>query len=273
MYPIADPVTIPLWPQSSRLTDELIQQRQGGRNNFQHACVMNSLPEKVLKNTLAGRIDQISEANFYGRKISPNQRQQAARLIAGRLGLPGGYAGAFAESPAERSRVVRVFTGENLGRNARRRHVLAEEACRSLRLLGRMPAQVAVALKTADDRLLAQIAHVRERHPDTPRGTFCCPFCTVSVWRNAVAGGLRTFAPELAAGLRHLRSRRDAAGGWRVYPFFYTLSALLEIDLPAARAELRHAAPRCAHLLPMLRAQAPYADRRRELLRRVLAAV
>jgi len=236
-------------------------------------CAMSTLPDSASNPTLAGTIDQVAEASFLGRKIPAGRRRAAARLIAGRLGLPGGYAGAFAEITAELPRTVRVFTGENLGRNARRRHVLAEEACRSLRLLGRTTAHVSIALKTADDRLLAQIAHVRERHPDTPRGTFCCPFCTVSVWRNATAGGLRTFTPELAAGLRQLRSRRDTAGGWRTYPFFYTLSALLEIDLPAARAELRHAAPRCARLLRKLRAQAPYAERRRELLRRVLAAV
>ncbi|MBK8856160.1 MAG: hypothetical protein IPN11_00295 [Opitutaceae bacterium] len=234
---------------------------------------MSTQPDRASKLTLAGTIDQVAEANFLGRKIPAVQRRSAARLIAGRLGLPGGYAGAFAETAAERSRTVRVFTGENLGRNARRRHVLAEEACRSLRLLGRTTAHASAALQAADNRLLAQIAQVRARHPDTPRGTFCCPFCTVSVWRHATAGGLRTFAPELRAGLRHLRSRRDAAGGWRTYPFFYTLSALLEINLPAARAELRHAAPRCARLLRKLRAQAPYAERRRELLRRVLAAV
>ncbi len=234
---------------------------------------MSTQPDRASKLTLAGTIDQVAEANFLGRKIPPVQRRSAARLISGRLGLPGGYAGAFAETAAERSRTVRVFTGENLGRNARRRHVLAEEACRSLRLLGRTTVHASVALQAADNRLLSQIAHVRARHPDTPRGTFCCPFCTVSVWRNATAGGLRTFVPALAAGLRHLRSRRDAAGGWRTYPFFYTLSALLEINLPAARAELRHAAPRCARLLRKLRAQAPYAERRRELLRRVLAAV
>ena len=234
---------------------------------------MSTLHVRAPKLTLAGAIDQVAEANFLGRTIPVVRRRIAARLIAARLGLPGGYAGAFAETAAERSQTARVFTGENLGRNARRRHVLAEEACRSLRLLGRTTANASSALQAADHLLLTQIALVRERHPDTPRGTFCCPFCTVSVWRHATAGGLRSFAPELTAGLRHLRSRRDATGGWRTYPFFYTLSALLEIDLPAARAELRHAAPRCARLLRSHRGGTPYAERRRELLRRVLAAV
>jgi hypothetical protein len=181
-----------------------------------NSCAMSTLHVRASKLTLAGTIDQVAEADFLGRKFPTVRRRVAARLIAGRLGLPGGYAGAFAETATERARTARVFTGENLGRNARRRHVLAEEACRSLRLLGRTTANASAALKAADDRLLAQIAQVRERHPDTPRGTFCCPFCTVSVWRNATAGGLRSFAPELAAGLRHLRSRRDAAGGWRM---------------------------------------------------------
>jgi len=221
--------------------------------------------------TLAGIIDAVSVAAFHGVKLAPARRRAAAGFIAARLGLPGGYAGAFAETAAERTGIARVFTGENLGRSARRRHVLAEEACRALRLLGVRPAGARTALAEADSRLMAQITRTQARHPDTPRGTFCCPFCTVSVWRHAAAGGLRGFAPELAAGLRHLRAHRDAAGGWRRYPFFYTLSALLALDLPSARAELRHAAPRCARLLPGLRTASPYAERRRELLRRTLA--
>jgi hypothetical protein len=158
---------------------------------------MSTQPDRASKLTLAGTIDQVAEANFLGRKIPAVQRRSAARLIAGRLGLPGGYAGAFAETAAERSRTVRVFTGENLGRNARRRHVLAEETCRSLRLLGRTTAHASAALQAADNRLLAQIAQVRARHPDTPHGTFCCPFCTVSVWRHATVGGLRPVGRHL----------------------------------------------------------------------------
>lgn len=235
------------------------------------ASAMRTSSRLAQRNNLAGTIDRIAAATFLGRKIPARERRVSAQFIASRLGLPGGYAGAFAETPAERRGTARVFTGENLGTTARRRHVLAEEACRALRLLGRIPAKSTTALRTADTRLLAQFAHVRERHPESPRGTYCCPFCTVSVWRHAAAGGVQSFARELAEGLRHLRSRRDAAGGWQGFPFFYTLSALLEIDLPGARAELRYAAPHCARLLPTLRAAEPYVERRRELLRRVLA--
>ncbi len=38
---------------------------------------------------------------------------------------------------------------------------------------------------------------------------------------------------------------RDGKGKWKRFPFFYTLYALIEIDLPAAKEELRFAKGLC----------------------------
>jgi len=227
---------------------------------------MAASPFSSNPRSLAAVIDAVTEAEFQGRRLPKAQRRLAARLIASRLGGRGGYAGAFAETGRERAGVARVYTGENLRRTARRRHVMAEEACRALRVLGGREERVALA--EADRRLGAHIAKVKARHRDEPRGTYCCPFCTVSVWRQVAVGGLRDFAPEVPAGLRQLRARRDGKGGWRGYPFYYLLCALQELDLPAARAELKYATPRCQRLLTVT-ASSPYASRRRELLARI----
>jgi hypothetical protein len=234
--------------------------------------VKSTSPRTVFSD-FALLLDRVNEAFFFDQKISPAERQRSITRISGRLGLPGAYAGTFAETDDERAAAAWTFTGENLGVNARRRHVLAEEACRVLRLLGGANAGEIAALAEADRRLSGQIARCRARLPDTPRGTFCCSFCTIGVWRNAAAGGVRDFATEIDQGIAHLRSFRDDVGSWRRYPFFYTLSALIELPLAAGKAELQHAAARCERLERALRAAPPYAARRREVLRRVLALV
>jgi hypothetical protein len=73
----------------------------------------------------------------------------------------------------------------------------------------------------------------------------------VALWRNLTAGGAARIEPErwLRAGLRRLRTHRQDDGRWRRFPFHYTMLALLDIDLAAATAELRHAAPVCERLV------------------------
>jgi hypothetical protein len=46
---------------------------------------------------------------------------------------------------------------------------------------------------------------------------------------------------KVQQGIRHLRSMRDGKGGWRTFPFWYTMLALSEIELPGAGAEIRYA--------------------------------
>jgi hypothetical protein len=82
--------------------------------------------------------------------------------------------------------------------------------------------------------------------PDgTDLGRYCCGTCSCALWRHLAAGGLNRAEERLAAGVRHLRSRRDGEGRWRGFPFFYALLALSEMDLPAAQAEMRYAVPVC----------------------------
>jgi hypothetical protein len=102
-------------------------------------------------------------------------------------------------------------------------------------------------------------------------GMYCCGACSVALWRHIAAGGLPKESGRLARGLQSLRAHRTEDGRWRRFPDFYTLLALTEIDLPAARRELRYAVPRCERYLKRRPTADRYAQRRRRVAERVLA--
>jgi hypothetical protein len=91
---------------------------------------------KVLNSrSLAGTIDAVNDALFFGRRIPANEVRQVARWLAGRQGLPGSYAGMFAPTAWDFAHGIRLFTGERISSGAGTGHVLGEEACRVLLLL------------------------------------------------------------------------------------------------------------------------------------------
>jgi hypothetical protein len=67
--------------------------------------------------------------------------------------------------------------------------------------------------------------------------------CSVALWRHLLASGEAQDTPRLQNGLAALRRYRDGAGRWKRFPFYYTLLALSETDLPAVRAEVAYAMP------------------------------
>lgn len=222
----------------------------------------------VYPESLGQTLDALNSALFFGDKLSAGDKREAVLWLASRQGLPGSYAGMFAPTALDFKHGVRLFTGERISSKAGTAHILGEEACRALRLLGRLPAPAAAALDRAD-------AGMRERmqaSPDSAHGRYCCGTCSCSVWRNISSGGLGAEAAFLRAGLASLHARRDGAGKWRGYPFHYAALSLAGMDLPAALAELRYCAPVWERVLR--RKPDPdsvYAKRQHELARRVLA--
>jgi hypothetical protein len=102
-------------------------------------------------------------------------------------------------------------------------------------------------------------------------GFYCCGKCTVAYWRHLAVGGLDHAERRLATGITHLKACRQDNGRWGLYPFWYTLLALSEIDMPSARRELRHATPVCERILKRKPQPELFARRRRQLAERVLA--
>ncbi|HVJ17969.1 MAG TPA: hypothetical protein VM686_21260 [Polyangiaceae bacterium] len=223
----------------------------------------------IDKSSVSKTIDAISSAFFRGQKVSAPERQQAARWLAGRQGLPGSYAGTFAGFPGEQKGGIVVFTGERFT-SASARHILGEEASRALRLLRVRDAAARTALERADQAMLGVLERASQDPRNTNPGTYCCGKCTVGLWRNLLSGGLDRREERLTRGVERLRSRRDDKGGWRAFPFWYSVLALSEMDVPVASRELRHAAPVLERTVDRRPGAGAFAERRQELARRAL---
>jgi len=230
----------------------------------------------VRPDSLAGTLDAVDEALFFGRQLSEADRREAAAWIAARQGLPGSYHGLFAPTERDRSQGIRLFTGETVTTHAGKAHVLGEEACRALLLLDVDTEEVGRALGRATEGMLERLraAEEREKHVGRPwLGQYCCGKCTVALWRHLAAGGLERAEHHLAAGVEALRLSRDGEGRWRRFPFHYTLLVLSEMDVSLAADELRYAAPAVQRLANRPPSSDPFATRRHALAERVLAKV
>jgi hypothetical protein len=188
--------------------------------------------------SLALVLDEVNDANLFGTPLPAKRRREIAIWLAGRQGLPGSYADMFAPTPDDYANSF-LFTGEPIASRAATEHILGEEAMRALVLLDIHTPAVAAALSRARDGMETRLAAV----PTQPVGKYCCGTCSCAYWRNLTAGGLTCAEERLSQGMKELRRRRLDTGKWRIFPFFYTILALSEIDLPAAREELRYAAP------------------------------
>jgi len=225
--------------------------------------------ELVHPRSLSQTLDAINDALFSGITITKQERAAAAKWIAERQGLPRSYAGMFSPTDYDFARWTRVFTGEELKSNAATAHILSEEACRALLLLGASTKPVSRALSNATANFLERISKNHARHS----GFFCCGTCSVALWRHLAAGGLDEPEKRLAHGLKYLKMLRTGKGRWDRFPFHYTLLAISELESRAAFAEMRYAAPAVERSLQRDRGTDKYARRRRVVMERVLAKV
>jgi len=219
--------------------------------------------------SLGATVDAINDAMFLGRRIPQSEAKQAALWIASRQGQTGSYAGLPAPMKRDFQQGVRFFTGEGIKSGAGVGHILGEEACRALRKLAYKAKSVQAALAQASTGLLARL----NEHSPKASGTYCCGSCSVAYWRHLAAGGLDLQEQRLANGLKHLKKRRDGKGRWQGFPFYYTLLALSEMELPGAVRELKYAAPACERALKRKPATGKYDKRRQELLSRILVRI
>jgi hypothetical protein len=226
----------------------------------------------IEADSLSATVDAVNSAFFDGRTLSTRERLRVARWIAGRQGLPGAYADTFAGFPSERQKGITVFTGERVG-SASARHILGEEACRALRLLDVREPSVGDALARATVGLMSCLDRAARDPRNTNPGLYCCGKCSVGVWRHLVAGGLDRHEERLRRGVRHLRSVRDGQCEWRRFPFWYTVLALTDIDVPEARQELKYAAAHLERAATRPAGPTRTAIRRQALARRALKEI
>lgn len=232
--------------------------------------------------SLVRTLDAVNDALFFDRAIPKAQAREAVAWLAARRGgghgrmIKGSYQGMPAPTAGDFEAGGKLFTGEAVGSHAGLACKFGFEACRAMLLLD----------SGAQTRRLVQAttAWVAKSQKDNarlgkPAGMFCCTSCSAAMWRLAAIGGLPKSDRLLSDGCKSLHRWRIGNGKWRSWPFYYTLLALSEADIPAARKELQYAAGACEKLItrmgnPHVKAElAPYAARRRLLLERVLAEV
>ena len=223
--------------------------------------------------SLSQTLDAVNAVTFDRRTLPAGERKRVAQWIAARQALPGAYADTFAGFPDERVKGIVVFTGERMV-SASARHILGEEASRVLRSLGVRDASIQAALERADAGLMKCLARAALDPRNNNPGTFCCGKCTVALWRNLLAGGLDRREERLRRGVGEmLRAHRAGENKWRVFPFWYTVHALYEMDVPEARAELEYVATVLVRTTRRPSSPSVHGRRRQELARRALSSL
>jgi len=229
----------------------------------------------VHSHSLCDTVNAVNDAFLHGKGIAPGERRRTASWIAGRQGLPGAYAGTFALFSDELRDGIRLLTGERT-RSAAARHIAGEEACRALRLLDVPDASVKRALDSASASLAARVGPIApptgsgHRFDAYRGGVFCCGRCSVGVWRHIVAGGFDDHERRLQIGLEYLASMRSDDHSWSTFPFWYTVSALIEMPTDLARPHLQHAASRLARAADRTPGDELFARRRHAIARRAM---
>ncbi len=222
----------------------------------------------VYPTSLAKTVDAVNNAYFTAQKLTNAEKLEAARFIVSRHGHPYSYANTFAPLKKEFADGINLFTGEKVVSKAATSHILGEEACRVLHLLNVADKKVKAILAEATAGMQARLGNYSYEH-----GIYCCGKCSASMWRHAVVGDFRDTEKLLAAGMKALMSRRDGKSRWRTFPFYYTLSALAQIDLPAAKSEIKYAALSVERFLRRKPKSGSYDKRRRVVAEMVLAKI
>jgi hypothetical protein len=196
----------------------------------------------IHPDSLGDTIDSINAALFEPVELDRDACIEAALWIADRQGLPGSYAGMFAPTGYDYAFGTKTFTGEPVRSGAATGHILSEEACRALFQLGlHAPAPVPQALERARQAIFKRIEQSEAPGKWASVGVYCCGTCSVALWRHLLASGNPDDQKRLENGLAELRRHRDGEGRWKRFPFYYTMLALSEMELPGVRDEIVYA--------------------------------
>jgi hypothetical protein len=167
----------------------------------------------------------------------------------------GTNSGIFVESRNVSRSKARVYTGEKLQTGLAAKNILTIESARALVLSGSKLETVQESIALADTWLENQCF-----------SDFCatgeCRYSSIAFIRYLNALGN---SPRLESMITKLSEFRDAKGGWTGFPYFFTLLALTEVDVPTAEDELRYALIYTEKRFKRSRIEEPYISRRNEI--------
>jgi len=186
----------------------------------------------LVPESLQETLWRLEEVHQGFRSKSTADVQEALEWVLTRQGLPISYFNLFMPTNQDLSQGVRLLTGERMLSDAGTRHVLGEEALRTV-IVWKLGSSSAVkqALKGFNDLLKA----------GARSGRWCCYTCTTAFLRTLAVTKPNKWDRILEKGLNRIKKARMPNGRWHGFPFYYTLLTLSEMDTPSAQAELRHA--------------------------------
>lgn len=189
----------------------------------------------LVPDSLAETLWRLEEVRRGFRSKTDAEVTEALNWVLSRRGLKGAYRGLFA--PTEKDlRGVKLPTGESIF-SAALRHILGEEALRTVIVWN-------LEQSSMVERVKESFVYLLERVGDPPAkasGFYCCHKCTPALLRTLAVVKPDGWEATIEKGVGNIRKKRTPDGKWRGFPFYYTLLTLSEIDLPSAKAELRHA--------------------------------
>ena len=221
--------------------------------------------------SLIATVDAFNEAVFFDYPWQ-NEAEPLAAWVSARLGESKGYAGSFALTDEDWDREFRLFTGEKVTTRAARAHIIAEEATRLLTLIWKTTGLDSDARRASEERLGARI--FSPQSTAATNGIYCCGKCSVSLWRCLAAGGFAGHTATLARSAATLAAARDGAGGWKRFPFYYTLLFLAEAGPELFGKEIGYGARRLERAGRLMKGKTDAVSARRlRLISVVMAAI
>jgi len=194
----------------------------------------------LVPESLQETLWRLEEVRQGFRSKSATHVQEALQWVLLRQGLSGAYSNLFMPTVQDLTQGAHLLTGERLRSDGGTKHILGEEALRTV-IIWKLRSASAVTEAVKGFNQIIQRGG--------KSGSYCCHTCTVSFLRTLAVVEPDKGDEIIEKGLNRIKEARTSVGRWQGFPFYYTLLTLSEIDTSSARAELRHASKIAERLL------------------------
>lgn len=186
----------------------------------------------LVSDSLQETLWRLEEVRKGFRKKSDVHIKEALEWVLSRQGLEGSYYNLFLPTSQDLLQGAHLLTGERVKTTAATRHILGEEALRTLIVWDFESSKPGREATKGFNQII-------ERGGKS--GSYCCYNCTIAFLRTLAVTRTNARDEILEKGLRKIKKAQSPDGRWHGYPFYYTLLFLSELGSPEARNELKHA--------------------------------
>ena len=186
----------------------------------------------LVSDSLQETLWRLEEVRQGFRKKYDIHVKEALEWVQSRQGLKDSYCNLFSPTDQDLTQGAQLLTGELVKTNAATRHILGEEALRTL---------IVWNLESSNPVKEAIIGLNRIIKRGGKSGSYCCYNCTIAFLRTLAVAKVDARDEILERGLSKIKKAQLSDGQWHGFPFYYTLLFLSEIDSPYAKNELKHA--------------------------------